>query len=218
MGDPKSVDPAASVSVDSPPPRSLASPSRSIDPAAIEMLQHAEGCGADTAFTRAEQMKPCPIGESGACCRICSMGPCRLLGKDADDKTGVCGADRSTIAARHFARQVAGGVAAHSDHGRDMAHTLLAAASGAAPDYVIKDEQKLIAVAGYLGVATAGRSVNDIAARGRRGQRSLQFGQQHGEIVTTRARHAQAAGPLEEARPHPASYRPRGHRGHAPHP
>ena len=130
MGDPKSVDPAAPATVDP----FLA---KSIDPAAIEMLHHAEDCGIGTAFTRADDMKPCPIGESGACCRICSMGPCRLVGKDAEEKTGICGADLPTIASRHFARQVAGGVAAHSDHGRDMAHTLLAAATGAAPDYVI---------------------------------------------------------------------------------
>ncbi len=153
MGDPKSVDPAAPGTVDPSPPKS-------IDPAAIEMLQHADDCGIDTAFTRADDMKPCPIGESGACCRICSMGPCRLVGKDAEEKTGVCGADLPTIASRHFARQVAGGVAAHSDHGRDMAHTLLAAANGAAPDYVIKDEQKLMVVAGYLGVATTGRETS----------------------------------------------------------
>ena len=81
---------------------------KSIDPAAIEMLAHADECGIGTAFSRADTMKPCPIGESGACCRICSMGPCRLVGKDAEQKTGICGADMGTIASRHFARQVAG--------------------------------------------------------------------------------------------------------------
>src|SRR5512136_1416360 len=136
---------------------------KSIDPAALEMLAHAEGCGLDTAFSRADTMKPCPIGESGACCRICSMGPCRLVGKDAEEKTGICGADLPTIAARHFARQVAGGVAAHSDHGRDMAMTLRAVAKGEAPGYKVKDEQKLMAVAAYMGIATAGREVNEIA-------------------------------------------------------
>ena len=81
---------------------------KSIDPAALEMLAHADECGIETAFSRADAMKPCPIGEKGACCRICSMGPCRLVGKDAEEKTGICGADLPTIAARHFARQVAG--------------------------------------------------------------------------------------------------------------
>jgi len=57
---------------------------KSIDPAALEMLAHADDCGIETAFSRADTMKPCPIGEKGACCRICSMGPCRLVGKDAE--------------------------------------------------------------------------------------------------------------------------------------
>ena len=177
MGEVKSVDQAVPGGADPSPPKS-------IDPAALEMLQVAEDSGIETAFSRAEHMKPCPIGESGACCRICSMGPCRLVGKDAESKTGVCGADMGTIAARSFARQVAGGTAAHSDHGRDMAHTLLAAATGAAGDYVIKDEQKLMVVAGYLGVATAGKAVNEIAAEVAEVALS-QFGQQHGEILYT---------------------------------
>jgi len=71
---------------------------KSVDPAALEMLAHAESCGISTAFSRADEMKPCPIGEVGACCRICSMGPCRLVGKDAEQKTGICGADLPTIA------------------------------------------------------------------------------------------------------------------------
>ena len=166
---------------------------KSIDPAALEMLRYAEGCGIGTAFTRADEMKPCPIGESGACCRICSMGPCRLVGKDAEDKTGICGADLPTIAARHFARQVAGGVAAHSDHGRDMAMTLVAVARGEAAGYVVKDEQKLMAVAGYLGIQTAGRSTNEVALEV--GEKALaQFGQPFGEIVYHAPGHAQAPG------------------------
>lgn len=158
---------------------------RSIDPAAIEMLRHADGCGIDTVFHRAEAMKPCPIGQDGACCRICSMGPCRLVGKDAENKVGLCGADLPTIASRHFARQVAGGAAAHSDHGRDMAMTLHAVATGQAPGYKIKDEQKLMSVAHYLGIPTKGREVNDIALDV--SVKALeQFGQPFGEIIYTR--------------------------------
>ncbi len=99
---------------------------KSIDPAAIEMLAHADACGLEHCVQpRADDMKPCPIGEYGACCRICRMGPCRLVGKDAEEKTGICGADMPTIAARHFARQVAGGVCRplrpRSRHGDDAA-------------------------------------------------------------------------------------------------
>jgi carbon-monoxide dehydrogenase catalytic subunit len=158
---------------------------KSIDPAALEMLRHADECGVETVFSRADEMKPCPIGESGACCRICSMGPCRLVGKGADEKTGLCGADLPTIAARHFARQVAGGAAAHSDHGRDMAMTLRAVATGEAKGYQVKDEQKLMAVAAFMGVPTGGRNVNEIALDVA-DVALAQFGQPLGEIVYTR--------------------------------
>ena len=153
---------------------------KSIDPAALEMLAHADACGLETVFHRADEMKPCPIGETGACCRICSMGPCRLVGKDAEEKTGLCGADLPTIAARHFARQVAGGASAHSDHGRDMAMTLRAVALDEAAGYKVKDEQKLRSVAGYMGVPTEGRAVNEIALEVA-DTALAQFGQQHGE-------------------------------------
>jgi anaerobic carbon-monoxide dehydrogenase catalytic subunit len=158
---------------------------KSIDPAALEMLAHAAACDVDTAFSRADVMKPCPIGESGACCRICSMGPCRLVGKDAEHKTGLCGADLGTIAARNFARQVAGGASAHSDHGRDMAMTLRAVALGEAAGYKVKDEQKLMSVAGYMEIPTEGREINQIALDV--ADKALdQFGQQHGEIIYTK--------------------------------
>jgi len=158
---------------------------KSIDPAAIEMLKYADACGLETVFHRADDMKPCPIGESGACCHICSMGPCRLVGKDAEHKTGLCGADLGTIAARNFARQVAGGASAHSDHGRDMAMTLRAVALGEAAGYKVKDEQKLMSVAGYMGIATAGREVDEIALDV--ADKALeQFGQPHGEIIYTK--------------------------------
>jgi len=169
-----------------PTNESAAPPSpRSIDPAALDMLAHADECGVETAFSRADHMKPCPIGESGACCRICSMGPCRLVGKDAEQKVGVCGADLATIAARHFARQVAGGVAAHSDHGRDMAMTLRAVAMGEAGGYTVRDEQKLVAVAAHMGIATAGRAIVEVALDVA-DTALAQFGQPHGEIIYTK--------------------------------
>jgi len=87
------------------------------------------------------------------------MGPCRLTGKT---EVGLCGATRATVAARNYARDVAGGAAAHSDHGRDMALTLLAACEGHAPDYKIKDVQKLMATAKLLDVPTEGRTNEEI--------------------------------------------------------
>ncbi len=133
---------------------------KSIDPAVLEILERAQAEGISTAFSRAEVTKPCPIGHEGNCCRNCFMGPCRLTGKTT---VGICGATLETVQARNLARSIAAGAAAHSDHGRDMALTLLAAAEGHAPDYQIKDEKKLIKVAGYLGVRVDKRSVEEIA-------------------------------------------------------
>jgi len=133
---------------------------KSIDPAVVELLACAEAEEISTAFDRAEAVKACPIGHEGNCCKHCFMGPCRIVGKTT---AGVCGATLETVQARNLARSIAAGAAAHSDHGRGMALTLLAAAEGNAPDYKIKDEKKLMRVAGYLGVATEGREVNEIA-------------------------------------------------------
>jgi len=133
---------------------------KSIDPAVLEMLEKAKAEGISTAFSRAEITKPCPIGREGACCRNCFMGPCRLVGKTTE---GICGATLETVTARNLARSIAAGAAAHSDHGRGMVLTLLAAAEGHAPDYKITDVRKLKTVAGYLGVPVDGRSKEEIA-------------------------------------------------------
>ena len=152
---------------------------RTIDPAVMEMLQRAEEMGISTAFSRAEEMKPCPIGKTGACCKNCAMGPCRLVGKH---DRGICGATKETLAARNFARMVAAGASAHSDHGRDMALTLLAAAEGEAPDYEIRDVNKLLEVAQFLGVETEGRETMEVAKE--TAEVALaQIGQQKGELL-----------------------------------
>ncbi|MDP1809236.1 MAG: carbon monoxide dehydrogenase, partial [Actinomycetota bacterium] len=104
---------------------------KSVDPAAQAMIDEAASKGIATMFSRAEAMRPCPMGD-GSCCKLCSMGPCRLVGKDREEKTGVCGATMSTISARNMARHVAAGASAHSDHGRDIAMVMLAVARGEA--------------------------------------------------------------------------------------
>lgn len=153
----------------------------SIDPATIEMLKIADEENIPTMFSRADEMKPCAFGSEGSCCRVCGMGPCRLGGPDKEEKTGVCGATIETITARNFARQVAAGGAAHSDHGRDIAMTLIAVAKGEAEGYEIKDTEKLITVAGYFGIETEGKEVNQIALEV--GQAALaNFGRQEGEL------------------------------------
>ncbi len=131
--------------------RKLTPEESSRDPAAVALLEQACEIEAETAFARAEAMKACNIGGAGLCCKNCAMGPCRLVGKHT---RGVCGATLDTIAARNFARAVAAGASAHSDHGRGLAYTLLEAAEGHAPDYGVRDPQKLMEVAGYLDVET----------------------------------------------------------------
>jgi len=152
---------------------------RTVDPAVEAVLEIAEAEDIHTVFDRAQQMKPCPIGHSGACCKNCFMGPCRLV---KEGQVGLCGATVDTVVARNLARMVAAGAAAHSDHGRDMALTLLAAAEGEAPDYKIRDVGKLREVARLLGVPTGDRDTMEIAKEVAE-KAIAQFGQQTGEII-----------------------------------
>src|SRR3989338_1092850 len=155
---------------------------RSIDPAAQQMLVRAEELGLSTAFTRAEGMAACPIGvgsSAGICCKNCFRRPGRIT---KEGQVGVCGATVETIAARNLARAVAAGSAAHSDHGRDVAFTLLATAEGQAQGYEIRDVTKLLAVAEKFGVPTEKRPVNDIA-KDVANKAIQQFGQQTGELL-----------------------------------
>jgi anaerobic carbon-monoxide dehydrogenase catalytic subunit len=151
----------------------------SIDPTAAEMLKIAEDAGISTAFARSRTITPCSTGASGGCCKLCAMGPCRLIGKH---DRGVCGADRETVSARNFLRQVAAGTAAHSDHGRDVAFALKAIASGEIEGAKISDPVKLAKVAGYMGIDAAGKDVNQLALEVA-DCALAQFGQQTGEII-----------------------------------
>src|SRR3972149_5803938 len=139
-------------------PKKRSAEERSIDHASQQLLLRADQLGLDTAFSRADAMAACPIGAgvSGLCCKNCFMGPCRIT---KEGQVGVCGATGSTIAARNLARAIAAGSASHSDHGRDVAFTLLAAAEGEAQGYQIRDAAKLRAVARHYGVAPAGKPV-----------------------------------------------------------
>ena len=132
----------------------------SCDPASITLLELASENDYETAFSRADSTAACPIGADGMCCKICAMGPCRLVKKG---QTGVCGATLETVGARNFGRMVAAGAAGHSDHGRDLAYTLLAAAEGHAPDYQVRDPAKLREMARYLDVEVDGRPVDELA-------------------------------------------------------
>jgi len=152
---------------------------RSIDRASLEILEADEGAH-ETAWDRLDAMQPqCTFGAQGVCCRICSMGPCRIIPGKTD--RGVCGANVDTIAARNLVRMIAGGAAAHSDHGRDVAHALLLAARDESSDYEIKDPVKLRQVAAAYGIGQNGGSDREIAVAV--AERALKdFGQQEGEL------------------------------------
>jgi anaerobic carbon-monoxide dehydrogenase catalytic subunit len=150
-----------------------------IDPAARQMLIRAEELGLGTAFHRADDMAPCPIGADGMCCKLCGMGPCRLT---KEGQTGVCGATVDTIQARNLIRAIAAGSAAHSDHGRDMAFTLKAVANGETEGYTIRDVAKLRTVAAHYDIPIDGRAPEEIA-NDLADLYIAQFGQQKGQIV-----------------------------------
>jgi len=152
---------------------------RTVSPAAELMLEKAAEMDIGTAFDRADEMKPCPIGSKGLCCKNCAMGPCRLT---KEGQVGICGATVETVAARNLARGIAAGAAAHSDHGRDLCFVLHGAATGEAPGYQIRDGFKLREVARDLEVEIEGRTKEEIAIDV--AERALaEFGRQSGELL-----------------------------------
>lgn len=137
---------------------------RSSDKAAQKMIAQMAKSGQQNAWDRLEaQLPQCGFGKLGLCCRICTMGPCRIDPFGEGPQLGVCGADADTIVARNFLRAVAAGCSAHGDHGRGVAEVFLAAAKGEAPGYQLKDTLKLYKLAQEMGVQTKDRSANEIA-------------------------------------------------------
>jgi carbon-monoxide dehydrogenase catalytic subunit/CO dehydrogenase/CO-methylating acetyl-CoA synthase complex beta subunit len=134
-----------------------------VDPAALEMLPLAQRIDMKTMWDRADSMQPqCGFGESGLCCRICLQGPCRINPFGKEPQRGICGAKDYTIVVRNLIRMMAGGCAAHSDHGRHLAHALKGVGEGQAPDYRIKDEAKLRVLAEKLGLGNE-KSIDELA-------------------------------------------------------
>jgi carbon-monoxide dehydrogenase catalytic subunit len=128
-----------------------------------QMIAKARRDGVELFFDRAEDVKPCPIGADSACCKHCSMGPCRMNPSDPYRRVGVCGATVDTIVARNFGRMVAAGTAAHTDHGMAMLDLFRGVIEGTVTDFEIKDHLKLSEVAESLDIETKDRSIKDIA-------------------------------------------------------
>lgn len=130
-----------------------------IDLNSQELIEKAERDGVETMYDRKTAMKAqCGFGLQGVCCRICAAGPCRITPKTP---LGLCGADEHVIVGRNFARMVAAGTAAHSDHARGIVHTMAIASRDG--NYTIKDEAKLKNLAKEWGVETEDRDIYDIA-------------------------------------------------------
>ncbi|MEW6228907.1 MAG: anaerobic carbon-monoxide dehydrogenase catalytic subunit [Bacillota bacterium] len=132
---------------------------RTIDPAALEVLKHADQEGLETVWDRCRAQEPlCGFGNLGVCCRLCLQGPCRIDPFGEGARRGICGAADYSIVARNLIRSIAGGTASHSDHGRHVALTLLAHLDGHAPDYRISDPAKAEAVARRVGIDPTGKT------------------------------------------------------------
>ena len=130
-----------------------------MEAATAALLENGIKVGADSWQQRAKNQTPhCGFGEAGTCCRICSMGPCRITPKAP---RGICGCDVHGIVGRNYLRFTAGGSATHSDHGREIMHTLHQTREGG--NYQVKDPDKLIRIAKEWGVETEGKDIYDLA-------------------------------------------------------
>lgn len=130
-----------------------------MEAATAALLENGIKVGADSWQQRAKNQTPhCGFGEAGTCCRICSMGPCRITPKAP---RGICGCDVHGIVGRNYLRFTAGGSATHSDHGREIMHTLYQTREGG--NYQVKDPEKLKRIAKEWGVETEGKDIYDLA-------------------------------------------------------
>jgi carbon-monoxide dehydrogenase catalytic subunit len=165
---------------------------KSIDLATQEILEKAKAENIKTTWDRLEMQEPqCGFGQLGLCCTVCAMGPCRIDPFGEGAQVGVCGANADTIAARNLARKIAIGASAHSDHGRDVAHTLALItehsnkkSSGHAHDYDILDMEKFKILAQEFGV-DINKPKEQITKE--LSQKLLaEFGKQEGELIFTK--------------------------------
>lgn len=156
---------------------------RSADPVSQKQLEAACEKDIETAWDRYEAMQPqCGFGQLGLCCKVCHMGPCRIDPFGEGPQRGICGATADTIAARNLSQKIAVGASAHSDHGRDIAHTLLLSARGETKGYAIKGVEKLKKLAAELGMSEDGKSIEKLAEEVAE-YALAQFGKQEEEIV-----------------------------------
>jgi carbon-monoxide dehydrogenase catalytic subunit len=148
---------------------------KTIDKSEKPLLDKAKKDKVEVVWDRFEkQGDKCNFGELGICCKNCNMGPCRLthpslpiylrIGHFATKaERGICGAGYDTIVARNLSRAIAAGAAAHSDHAREIVHTLLLTAENKASGYKIRDEEKLKGLAAEFEIEVTGKDNEKIA-------------------------------------------------------
>ena len=132
---------------------------KEFEAATARLLETGAKVGADSWQARVKNQTPhCKFGEEGICCRICTMGPCRITTKAP---RGICGCDVHGIVGRNYLMFTAGGSATHSDHGREICHTLYESAADGC--YKVKDPEKLIRIAKEWDIETEGKDIYDLA-------------------------------------------------------
>lgn len=158
-------------------------PKRKMDKASQQLLDLSQKEGFKVFWDRFMDQQPqCGFGSLGVCCTMCNLGPCRVDPFGEGPQKGVCGADAEIITSRNMARSTAAGAASHSDHAREMAHTLQLVGEGKAPGYKVNAPTKLRSVAKEYGILTEDRTNEEIAKD--LGKKMLEeFGQQKGELV-----------------------------------
>ena len=161
---------------------------KSVEPSSINLIFKAEKENIETVWDRAEAMQPqCGFGDTGACCRICWKGPCRVDPLGNGPKVGICGANIDTIVARNLLRSLAVGSCAHTEHARHIVHTLHElSTSDTVSAYKIRDKEKLISIAKRLNITTENKDIMQIAKEV--SETSLNdFGRLHGEFAWANA-------------------------------
>ncbi len=135
----------------------------------------------ETCFDRAQMIKPCPLGATGACCSVCHLGPCRFTQSSEDRvEKGVCGDRLSTVAARNLLRMATMGAGVYITQAREMASTLYRVANEETGLMTIKDTDKLYQLAEQLNIRP---ERNDVKVTSTAVAEALlsEIGRQHGE-------------------------------------
>ena len=132
-----------------------------MEAATNRLLETGAKVGADAWQYRVKNQTPhCKFGETGVCCRICAMGPCRITPESTERNLRL----RRT---RHRRKKLPEVYRRREPQhhlrlmGREICHTLYESAADG--DYKVKDPEKLIRIAKEWGIETEGKDIYDLA-------------------------------------------------------